>query len=177
MQELTYFSIKTLNLDLLNRFFYKNKKSVPKLEKIVLNFHCKSSNMRKLASSLLSLKLITNSNGKLTNATKSNLTLQIRKGSPCGCKITLRKKELYVFLSKIAILYSNENLKLNKRSNEMKNIQFYNVNNLTIFPNLKELYFITSTIPRLNIALKVFSTTQAELKFILNSINCLKKQI
>ncbi len=66
MNFLTYFCKKTLNYELLNKFNYKNTKKLPKIKKIVLNFGCKTTDIKHLAASLLALELITCQKGKLT---------------------------------------------------------------------------------------------------------------
>ena len=57
MNILEYYYEKVIKYDLLNKFFYIQSKDLPKLTKIVLNFGCKSFEIKKLASSLLALKL------------------------------------------------------------------------------------------------------------------------
>jgi ribosomal protein L5 len=60
MNFLEHFYLKTLKYDLSNRFLYKNTKELPKLKKIILNFGCKTSDLKQLSASLLALELITN---------------------------------------------------------------------------------------------------------------------
>jgi len=45
---------KVIRHDLLNKFFYNRIEDIPQLKKVVLNFGCKSFDLRNLAVSLLS---------------------------------------------------------------------------------------------------------------------------
>ena len=91
MHFLEYYYNNVIKFDLINRFNYKNLKNIPKLEKIVLNFGCKTFELKKLSLSLLSLQLITDKKGILTVSKKPNIVLKIRKGNPVGCKVILTK--------------------------------------------------------------------------------------
>ena len=91
MHFLDYFYTKTLKFDLINKFYYKELKNLPKLKKIVLNFNCRTTNLKTLATHLLALELITNQKSNLTISKRPNLLLKIRKGNPVGCKVILKK--------------------------------------------------------------------------------------
>ena len=54
-----YFYYKTTKYDLVNKFFYKNTKKIPKFQKIVLNFNCKTTDIKQISTTLLALELIT----------------------------------------------------------------------------------------------------------------------
>ena len=100
MHFLDYFYRKNLKFDLINKFYYKNLKELPKLKKIVLNFSCKTTELKPLATNLLALQLITNQKGVLTTSKRPNLLLKIKKGNPIGCKITLKKTSVLNFFNK-----------------------------------------------------------------------------
>ena len=103
MHFLEYYYNNVIKFDLINRFNYKNLKNIPKLEKIVLNFGCKTFELKKLSLSLLSLQLITDKKGILTVSKKPNIVLKIRKGNPVGCKVILTKNLMYLFFAKLLI--------------------------------------------------------------------------
>ena len=77
MHFLEYYYNNIIKKDLINRFNYKSVKKIPKLEKITVNFGCKSFELKKLASSILSLQLVTTKKGVLTTSKKPNLLLKI----------------------------------------------------------------------------------------------------
>ena len=94
MNSLEYYYKTIIKYDLINKFSYSNIKKIPELKKIVLNFGCKSSEIKELATSLLALELIINTNTPifLTKSKQPNVLLKIRKGAPVGCKVILKKK-------------------------------------------------------------------------------------
>lgn len=100
--------------DCINKF--KSKKA-PKLEKIVLNFGCQNFSIQKFAATMLALEIITGKKSSTTTSKKSNILLQIQKGQPSGCKVTLKKKEIDSFLVTL-------NLKILPR---LKNFTKFNV--------------------------------------------------
>jgi large subunit ribosomal protein L5 len=87
------FKKKNLKYDIINKFNIKNTKKIPKLNKITLNIGCKSSDIKIVSASTLSLEIITNQNCFLTLSKKPNLLLKIRKNNPSGCKLTLKKEQ------------------------------------------------------------------------------------
>ena len=95
-----YYS-KIIQYDLINKFTYTRMEDIPKLKKIILNFGCKSDNIKVIAVSLFSLELIAARKGTLTKAKRSNILLKIRKGHPVGCVVVLRKNDMYDFLLKL----------------------------------------------------------------------------
>lgn len=173
MHFLEYPYKKTLKYDLANKFFYNKTKDLPKLKKITLNFNCKTTEIKNLSASLLALELITNQKGKLTATKHSNVLLKIRKGNPVGCKVTLRKKQMFYLLEKILIkilpkiknfngFLINRKLKKNAFSYELHDTLFFN--------ELEEHYYLFNTLPNLSITLITQSKMKEELIFILKSL-------
>jgi large subunit ribosomal protein L5 len=56
-----------------------------------------TTGIKGLATSLLAIELITGQKGILTTTKHSNIFLKIRKGNPAGCKVTLRKENMFSF--------------------------------------------------------------------------------
>ena len=65
---------------------------------------------KRIIKIILFLNLITNQQPFLTKKQKNNIFLKVKKNSIIGCKITLRKEYIYIFLEKI-IFYILPNLK------------------------------------------------------------------
>lgn len=173
MNFLEHFRSKTLKYDLANKFLYKTTKKIPKIKKIILNFGCKTSEVKKLASSLLALELITSKKGKLTTTTKPNIILKIRKGNPVGCKVTLQNKQMFMFLERIVtnILPNMKNFNgiiLNKTLNPKA--FSYELHDPFNFYELEEHYYLFNILPKLNITIVTTSTNKKELVFIFKSI-------
>jgi large subunit ribosomal protein L5 len=180
MNFLNYLQSKTLKHDLLNKFYYKNINDLPKLEKVILNFGCKTNDLKQLSTAILALELITNQKGILTKSKKSNILLKIRKGNPVGCKVTLKKKLMLKFLEKtlLEIFHKIKNfngLTINKQIN--KNSFSYELYNTLSFKELEEHYYLFNSLPKLTITIVTNTTTKEELLFILKAWQFpLKKQ-
>lgn len=94
---------------MMERFGYKNKMAVPKIEKVVINTGFGKliggkipEEQKKIYNAILEdLALITGQKPILTKAKKSISGFKIRKGTPIGAKVTLRKKRMYDFLERI----------------------------------------------------------------------------
>lgn len=101
MNILEYYYKKIIVYDLINKFSYNNLKKVPELKKIILNFGCKNFEIKNIASSLLSLELITAKRGTITKSKQANILLKIRKGTRILGPIpkTLKKKKFMKFVS------------------------------------------------------------------------------
>ena len=164
---------KAYKYDLINKFFYKNTKKLPKFKKIVLNFNCKTTELKKLIFTLLALELITNQISTTTTAKKPNIILKIRKGNPIGCKVTLRKKTMFFFLTRIIIeiipkLKNFQGLRIKKKSN--KNMFNYELNNTFIFSELENNYYLFNNLPKLSITIVTNAKKKEEMLYSLKLI-------
>jgi len=94
---------------MMERFGYKNKMAVPKIEKVVLNigFGKKVSGKtgkeeEKIRGFILNdLTLIAGQKPILTKARKSISGFKVRRGSVVGAKVTLRGQKMYDFLDRL----------------------------------------------------------------------------
>lgn len=88
---------------LMEKFGYKNVMEIPKLEKIVINMGVGEAkeNSKVLESATADLQLITGQKPILTRAKKSIANFKIRENMPIGCKVTLRKQQMYEFADKL----------------------------------------------------------------------------
>jgi large subunit ribosomal protein L5 len=88
---------------LMKRFNYKNRMEVPKLEKIVINMGLGEAiqNIKILDSAVQELSQITGQKPVITKAKKSIAQFKLRTGMPIGCMVTLRKKRMYEFFSRL----------------------------------------------------------------------------
>jgi large subunit ribosomal protein L5 len=88
---------------MMEKFGYKNIMEVPKLEKIVVNMGVGEAkdNAKVLESAVADLQLITGQKPILTRAKKSIANFKIRENMPIGCKVTLRKQNMYEFADKL----------------------------------------------------------------------------
>ena len=88
---------------LIDEFGYKNIEQVPKLIKISLNRGVgeASKNSKALDSSLAELGLIVGQQPVINLASKSVAGFKIRSDMPIGTSVTLRKGQMYTFLTKL----------------------------------------------------------------------------
>lgn len=88
---------------MMERFAYKNRMEVPKLIKIVINMGVgeAASDIKILESAASNLATIVGQKPIITRAKKAIASFKIRKGSPVGCKVTLRRIYMYEFLDRL----------------------------------------------------------------------------
>ncbi len=81
----------------------KNPMQVPRLVKIVLNIGMGEAihNMKLLDSAVEELSLISGQKPVITRAKKSIAAFKLREGMPIGCMVTLRRRRMYDFMSKL----------------------------------------------------------------------------
>ena len=171
---------KIIQFDLINKFEYSTIKTFPYLKKIVLNFGCKSYDIKALALTFFTLKLITKKNSLLTKSKQSNILLKIRKGNVVGCTIILKKNEMYPFILKISPTIISKLKKFTyvfyKKSK--KACFSFTLKNFIIFKELKQQFFLFNLLPPLNITL-IFNniTTKQKLAYFLHSFFKNKKKL
>ena len=173
MHFLDFFYKKTLKFDLINKFYYTDLKNLPKLKKIILNFSCKTTELKPLATNLLALELITNQKGNLIVAKRPNLLLKIKKGNPVGCKPSLKKTSFLDFIAKnsneiFSKIKDSDKIKINSNSEE-KTFSF-TIKNVLNFSELTENYHLFNNLLQLNFSFVISSGTETELIFLLNSL-------
>ncbi|MDO5039441.1 50S ribosomal protein L5 [Clostridium sp.] len=88
---------------MIEKFGYKNIMQVPRLEKIVINMGVGEAkdNQKVLESAVSDLTLISGQKPILTRAKKSVANFKIRENMALGCKVTLRKANMYEFADKL----------------------------------------------------------------------------
>ena len=88
---------------LMAEFGYKNAMEVPKLDKIVINIGVGEAvqDSKKVDAAVRDLTLIAGQKPVVTKAKKSIATFKLRENMPIGCKVTLRRKQMYEFLDRL----------------------------------------------------------------------------
>jgi large subunit ribosomal protein L5 len=88
---------------LIEEFGYKNIEQVPKLVKISVNRGVgeAAKNSKELDSSMEELGLIVGQKPTINKASKSVAGFKIRDGMAIGTSVTLRKDQMYTFLTKL----------------------------------------------------------------------------
>lgn len=164
---------KIIRYDLLNNFLFINQKKISKIEKITLNFGYKKSNFKLLIAGLLALEFISFKKGKLTKSKQINIILKIKKGTPVGCKVVLRKNFMYLFYLKLmsSIFFKTKSFQeftLSQTSQTINSISF-KIRSPLLFPELENQYQFFKSLPPLNITITTNATSKNELFFLLKS--------
>jgi large subunit ribosomal protein L5 len=153
MHYLSYYYNKTLKYELINKFHYHKLTKLPKIKKIILNFNYKTDEIKSISASLLALELLAFQKGVFNTTNKTNLFIKMRKGSPIGCRVTLRKKLLLQFLVKIYMevfpkIKNFDGLVIKKKNN--KHLSFL-IQNVFKSSNLEDHYYLFNNLPNFNI--------------------------
>jgi len=161
--------------DLITKFNFKNVYEIPKINKICLNIGFKNANIekKKLINIIILLKLITNQKPIVTKSKKNNIFLKIKKNSIIGCKLTLRKKNINIFIEKllIFILPNIEKINFDIRN---KNILNFQIKDILNFFELKTEFLRFRDIPPIDISIHTNSKKNNELFLLLNSLFFIK---
>ena len=85
------------------KFGYKNRLEVPRLEKITLNMGVgeASQDKKKVQTAAEEMALIAGQKPVITIAKKSIAQFKLREGMPIGSKVTLRRDRMYEFLDRL----------------------------------------------------------------------------
>ena len=88
---------------MIKKFGYKNIMEVPKLDKVVINMGVGEAkdNAKLLESAIADMEKIAGQKAVVTRAKNSVANFKIREGMPIGCKVTLRKTNMYEFVDKL----------------------------------------------------------------------------
>jgi len=94
---------KVVREALTKEFNYQNTFEVPKLDKIVINMGVgeATADSKKINIAVAELTAISGQKPVVTKARKSIATFKLREGMAIGCKVTLRKQQMYEFLDRL----------------------------------------------------------------------------
>lgn len=126
------------NLDFVSKFPIQNQYTKNFCAKISLNFGFKDIKFDKKQMILyfFLMELLTNQKCVLTTSRKNLINLKIKRGNIVGCKLTLRRKNLYDYLDLLILsLPRSEIFKgfFLKKNSQNKNVYTTSLKNLFIF--------------------------------------------
>ena len=164
---------QVIRLDLINKYNYRSSKDVPKLEKIILNFGCKNSELFDISSALLFLELISQKQGSVTKAKRSNVLLKIRKGNIVGCTVVLTKTKMYNFLFKLLVsVFPNfrnfDGIRIVKKKLS-KGAFSFTIKDFVCFKELEKQFYLFPKLPPLNLTFLTNTKTEKESLYLLQS--------
>jgi large subunit ribosomal protein L5 len=100
----------------------------------------------------------------------------MRKGSPVGCKVTLRNYNLHNFFARIVIeiLPLIKPLRKSKITKKLEQNTFsYELHNIFTFSELNNYYYFLPNLSKLNISIVTSAKNRRELLFLLKSFQFL----
>jgi large subunit ribosomal protein L5 len=126
---------------MIERFGYKNKLEVPKLDKIVINMGVgeASQDKKKVETAAAELQQSAGQKPVITKAKKSIAQFKLREGMPIGCKVTLRRERMFEFLDRlvtIALPRVRDFRGLNAKSFDGRGNYAMGLKEQTIFPEI-----------------------------------------
>ncbi|HEY0014432.1 MAG TPA: 50S ribosomal protein L5 [Allosphingosinicella sp.] len=88
------------------KFGYKNRLEVPRIDKIVLNMGVgeATQDKKKVETAAAEMELIAGQKPVITKAKTSIAQFKLREGMPIGVKVTLRRERMYEFLDRLVTI-------------------------------------------------------------------------
>jgi large subunit ribosomal protein L5 len=84
------------------KFGYKNIHEIPQIEKIVINMGVgeATQDRKHIENAANDMMMISGQKPVITKAKQSNASFKIRDGQAIGCKVTMRRKQMYEFMDR-----------------------------------------------------------------------------
>ena len=91
---------------MIEKFGYKNRLEVPKLDKIVINMGVgeATQDKKKVEAAAAEMQAISGQRPVITKAKKSIAQFKLREGMPIGAKVTLRRDRMFEFLDRLVTI-------------------------------------------------------------------------
>jgi large subunit ribosomal protein L5 len=159
---------------LLEQFEYKNVMEVPKITKITLNMGVGEAvgDKKIIENAVGDMEKIAGQKAVITLARKAIAGFKVREGWPIGCKVTLRREQMYEFLDRlitIAIPRIRDFRGLNGRSFDGRGNYSMGVKEQTIFPEID--YDKVDALRGMDITITTTAKSDAEAKALLVAFN------
>ena len=148
--------------DLLLLFNINSIMQLPQIQKVVLNTSSKLYVLEKkqVGRAFAALNLLAGQLGKITLAHNSIAAFKLRQHNLLGCKVSLRRAKMYIFLDKLLTFVLPCVRELDNRKgnefNSLGNINF-GVENLLLFNDLQPFFDFFDSISGINITVISFS--------------------
>ena len=159
---------------MIERFGYKNKLEVPKLEKIVINMGVgeATQDKKRVETAAAEMQAISGQKPVITKAKKSIAQFKLREGMPIGCKVTLRRERMYEFLDRlvtIALPRVRDFRGLNGKSFDGRGNFAMGIKEHIIFPEIN--YDKTEAVWGMDVIICTSAQTDAEARALLAALN------
>ena len=159
---------------LVEQFGYKNVMQVPRISKITLNMGVGEAvgNKKVLDNAVADMAKITGQKPITTNARVSVASFKIRDGWPIGCKVTLRRAQMFEFLDRlinVSLPRVRDFRGVNGRSFDGRGNYNMGLKEQIIFPEID--YDQIDAIRGMDIAITTTAKTDEEAKALLAAFN------
>ena len=168
-----FYNDKVVN-QLKDQFSYKSVMEVPRIEKITLNIGVGEAvaDKKVLENAVSDMQKIAGQKPLVTKAKKSIATFKIRDGYPVGCKVTLRKEQMYTFLDRlisIAIPRIRDFRGISAKSFDGRGNFNMGIKEQIIFPEIE--YDKIDALRGMNITITTTAKTDEEAKALLSAFS------
>jgi large subunit ribosomal protein L5 len=159
---------------LKEQFGYKNPMQVPRITKITLNMGVGEAvaDRKVMEHAVADMTKIAGQKPIVINARKSVAGFKVREGWPVGCKVTLRREQMYEFLDRlinIAIPRIRDFRGLNARAFDGRGNYNMGVREQIIFPEID--YDKIDALRGMDITFTTTATTDEEGRALLKAFN------
>ena len=160
--------------NLKDKFKYKNKFQVPRLEKVVINMGVGEAvkDSKKIDIALKELGAITGQKPVVTKSKKANASFKLREGMPIGVKVTLRKNKMYEFVDRfinIALPRVRDFRGVSSKSFDGKGNYALGLKEQFVFPEIE--YDNVDSVRGMDIIFVTSAKSDEEAKELLNGFN------
>ncbi len=164
----------TIVKQLMDEQGYKNPMDVPRISKITLNMGVGEgvSDKKVVEAARTDMEKIAGQKPVTTIARKSVAAFKLREGSPIGCKVTLRKAQMYEFLDRlitIAVPRIRDFRGLNGKSFDGRGNYSMGIQEQIIFPEID--YEKIDKIRGMDITITTTAKTDDEARALLKAFN------
>ena len=165
---------ETIVKQLMEQFNYKSVMQVPRIEKITLNMGVGEAvaDKKVMENAVSDLEKIAGQKPLVTKAKKSIAAFKIRDDYPVGCKVTLRKNNMYTFLYRlisIAIPRIRDFRGISAKSFDGRGNYNMGIKEQIIFPEIE--YDKIDALRGMNITITTSAKTDDEAKGLLSAFS------
>ncbi len=174
MARLKHFYQDTVIGQLKEQFGYRNPMQVPRITKITLNMGVGEAvaDRKVMEHAVGDMTKIAGQKPIVINARKSVAGFKVREGWPVGCKVTLRREQMYEFLDRlinVAIPRIRDFRGMNPKAFDGRGNYNMGVREQIIFPEID--YDKIDTLRGLDITFTTTATTDEEGRALLKAFN------
>ena len=174
MARLKKYYEETVVKQLMEQFNYKSVMEVPRIEKITLNMGVGEAvaDKKVMENAVSDLEKIAGQKPLVTKAKKSIAGFKIRDDYPVGCKVTLRKNNMYTFLDRlisIAIPRIRDFRGISAKSFDGRGNYNMGIKEQIIFPEIE--YDKIDALRGMNISITTSAKTDDEAKGLLSAFS------